>query len=174
MRRAIIPSLLVGMVVLGGEARDASLDDEPSLGHTVVVGSYPEGSLGAELDSYELRMDRIRAWYSIMREVQASMDGNERVDFITARSLEVPISSLEDEVVSHPLLAQPLQESGMSARDFALVTVALAVGHAALYMEDSLGPGELPANVSPRLINFFRMHRSELDSLVQGDAQPPD
>lgn len=127
--------------------------------------SLPPESVGSEISKYSVRMDRIRLWYTVIRDVTELAKTDSTVGVKMNYSISAPLLPLVEHIESVPAMRAELATVGMSAQEFVVLTTVMGAGWGAVKLVDSLGSGAAPVNFGPELLAFMRAHKTELDSL---------
>ena len=179
-RAALLPALsLLALAACGQKDAAPSAGAADSAGAPAAAASSASGSSGGDADladvtNYRLSMDKVDKYIAAQRNMAAkmkSMTPAER-EAVKARneSTNDPNASLDDmarSIEREPVMNDAIRSAGLSAREFALVTISMmqsAMASSVLEMrpkdnQDSLVRA-MKANADN--IKFYREHEAEI------------
>lgn len=124
---------------------------------------YARASAGisaGELRAFELTGDGLAAWHRMQLAVMRAQ--------VADPSLRAEIRADEGESIldvmgGQPLVRRAVDEAGLTPREAALLTLAIANGSLGMALESQGEP--LPADMSPGHVAFVKTHRAELERM---------
>ena len=135
--------------------------------------SSTAGRAARELAHYELRMDRVRAAFRANQLMAQAVDADpalrDRLSASADAGQEVSLDALASRLSDEPQLAAALHTAGISAREHALLTLALMQASLAFAMQEQNPRAVLPEEVNPKNVAFIRSHQTELKQLAGAD-----
>lgn len=120
----------------------------------------------AEDAGVELTMDKVEAWIAASKNLAAAEQADASLDSAMNASEEDSVQ-YASRLESTPKLRAAIEQAGMSARDYALVSESLVASLMAVGAVEAGALKEIPEGMNPRHIEFVRAHRAEIETMMQ-------
>jgi hypothetical protein len=120
----------------------------------------------AEDADVELTMDKVEAWIAASKNLAAAEQADASLDSAMNASEEDGVQYAA-RLESTPKLRAAIEQAGMSARDYALVSESLVASLMAVGAVEAGALKEIPEGMNPKHIEFVRAHRAEIETMMQ-------
>ena len=172
-RRAILAATLLLAAACTAETADTADSAAGAAGAAGASAAPAPASSGddrADLRRYELSMDKVDRFYTAQRNLAVRMKDMtpaERESMDISSDPDASIDDMARKFESHPVMGDALRESGMSGREFALMTMAMiqsGMAAAVLQMRPNDDADSLMREmaVNPANVRFMQQNEAAL------------
>lgn len=180
--RVVGPAVAIALVAIlslggcGSDADDAGADAAADPAAGAGVGDAPSGVARdvADVSEYTLTMDGMDRYFAVMANVQRAMQNvpeEEREDVVDA-SGAVSIDDYAASLERNPAVRDAIREAGLSAREFALITMAYiqaGMASAVIAMRPNEDQDSLAREMKTNMANirFLQENQAALEAKMQ-------